>query len=60
MEEVAKVLLSGLIFQQGVPLIFVKDEEKEFVDDFVHHMNRYFRYQANYNWGHKPRSRSNV
>ena len=60
MEEVAKVLLSGLIFQQGVPLIFVKDEAKAFVDGLVYSMNWYCRYQANYNWGHKPRSNSNV
>jgi hypothetical protein len=41
MEGVAKALLSGLIFQKGVPLIFVNDEAKEFVDGVVHNMNRY-------------------
>jgi hypothetical protein len=39
MKEVAKALLSGLIFQQGVPLIFVKDEAKAFVDGLVYSMN---------------------
>jgi hypothetical protein len=33
------VLLSGFIFQQGVPLIFVKDEAKAFVDGLVYSMN---------------------
>jgi hypothetical protein len=40
MEGVAKVLLSGLIFQKGVPLIFVNAEAKEFVDGVFHSMNR--------------------
>ncbi len=31
MEGVAKALLSGIIFQRGVPLIFVNDEAQEFV-----------------------------
>ena len=42
MEGVAKALLSGIIFQKGVPLLFVNDEAKEFVDGLVHSvMNRY-------------------
>jgi hypothetical protein len=41
MKGVAKALLSGLIFQKGVPLIFVNDEAKEFVDGVVHSTNRY-------------------
>ena len=42
MEGVAKALLSGIIFQKGVPLLFVNDEPKEFVDGLVHSvMNRY-------------------
>jgi hypothetical protein len=54
MKGVANALLSGLIFQKGDPLIFVKDEAKQFVDGVVHSMLRYFRYQANYNCGHNP------
>ncbi len=41
MEGVAKALLSGIIFQKGVPLIFVNDEAQEFVGGVVHSMNRY-------------------
>jgi hypothetical protein len=42
MEGVAKALLSGIIFQKWVPLLFVNDEAKEFVDGIVHNvMNRY-------------------
>ena len=42
MEGVAKALLSGIIFQKGVPLLFVNDEAQEFVDGLVHSvMNRY-------------------
>ncbi len=42
MEVVAKALLSGIIFQKGVPLLFVNDETEEFVDGVVHSvMNRY-------------------
>ncbi len=41
MEGVAKALLSGIIFQRGVPLIFVNDEAQEFIDSVVHSMNRY-------------------
>ena len=41
MEGVAKALLSGIIFQKGVPLIFVNGEAQEFVGGVVHSMNRY-------------------
>ena len=42
MEGEAKALLSGIIFQKGVPLLFVNDEAKEFVDGLVYSvMNRY-------------------
>jgi hypothetical protein len=70
MEEVAKALLSGLIFQKGVPLIFVNDEAKEFVDGVVHSMNRYLGVVHSMNrylgikqittGGHNPRSNANV
>ena len=35
MEGVAKALLPGIIFQKGVPLIFVNDEAQEFVGGVV-------------------------
>ena len=41
MEGVAKALLSGIIFQRRVSLIFVNDEAQEFVGGVVHSMNRY-------------------
>ena len=40
-EGVTKALLSGIIFQKGVPLLFVNDEASEFVGDTVHAMNQY-------------------
>jgi transposase InsO family protein len=40
-EGVTRALLSGLIFQKGVPLIFLNDEAKEFEDGTVHAMNQY-------------------
>jgi hypothetical protein len=60
MEGVAKALLSGLIFQKGVPLIFVNDEAKEFVDGAVHSMNRYLGIKQITTGGHNPRSNANV
>jgi hypothetical protein len=41
MEDVTRALLSGLIFQKVVPLLFLNDEAKEFVDGTVQAMNRY-------------------
>ena len=38
---VAKALLSGLIFQKGVPLLFRNDEASEFVKGVVNAMNGY-------------------
>jgi transposase InsO family protein len=60
MEGVAKALLSGLIFQKGVPLIFVNDEAKEFVDGAVDSMNRYLGIKQITTGGHNPRSNANV
>ncbi len=60
MEGVAKALLSGLIFQKGVPLIFVNDEAKECVDGVVHSMNRYLGIKQITTGGHNPPSNANV
>ncbi len=43
-EGVTKALLSGILFQKGVPLLFVNDEASEFVGGTVHAMNQYLRY----------------
>ncbi len=51
---------SGLIFQKGVPLIFVNNEAKEFVDYVVHSMNRYLGIKQISTGGHNPRSNANV
>ena len=60
MEGVAKALLSGIIFQKGVPLIFVNDEAQEFVGGVVHSMNRYLGIKQITTGGHNPRSNANV
>ena len=60
MEGVAKALLSGIIFQKGVPLIFVNDEAQEFVGGVVHSMNRYLGIKQVTTGGHNPRSNANV
>jgi hypothetical protein len=62
MEGIAKALLSGLIFQKGVPLKFVNDEAKEFVNSVVHSMNRYLDIKQITTGGHtsNPRSNANV
>jgi hypothetical protein len=36
-----RALLSGLIFQKGVPLLFLNNEAREFVGGTVHAMNQY-------------------
>jgi hypothetical protein len=43
-----------------VPLIFVNDEAKEFVDGVVHIMNRYSGIKQITTGGHNPRSNANV
>jgi hypothetical protein len=40
-ENVARALMTGLILQKGVPLIFRNDEASEFVKGVVAAMNRY-------------------
>jgi transposase InsO family protein len=57
-EGVAKA--HSAIFQKGVPLIFVNDEAKEFVDGVVHSMNRYLGIKQITTGGHNPRSNANV
>jgi hypothetical protein len=60
MEGVTRALLSGLIFQKGVPLLFVNDEAKEFVDGTVHAMNQYLGIEQITTGGHNPRSNAIV
>jgi transposase InsO family protein len=60
MEGVTRALLSGLIFQKGVPLLFVNDEAKEFVDGTVHAMNQYLGIEQVTTGGHNPRSNAIV
>ena len=57
MEGVAKALI---IFQKGVPLIFVNDEAQEFVGGVVHRMNRYLGIKQITTGWHNPRSNANV
>ena len=59
-EGVTRALLSGLIFQKGVPLLFLNDEAKEFVDGTVHAMNRYLGIKQITTGGHNPRSNAIV
>ncbi len=40
-DNVARALMTGLILQEGVPLIFRNDEASEFVKGVVAAMNRY-------------------
>jgi hypothetical protein len=44
-ENVARALLTELILQKGVPLIFRNDEASEFVKGVVASMNRYLKSQ---------------
>ena len=60
MEGVTRALLSGLIFQKGVPLLFLNDEAKEFVDGTVHAMNQYLGIKQIITGGHNPRSNAIV
>ena len=60
MEGVAKAILSRIIFQRGVPLIFVNDEAQEFVGGVVHSMNRYLDIKQITTGGHNPRSNAHV
>ena len=60
MEGVTRALLSGLIFQKGVPLLFVNDEAQEFVAGTVHAMNQYLGIKQVTTGGHNPRSNATV
>ena len=59
-ENVAKSLLSGLIFQKGVPLLFRNDEAKEFVQGVVDAMNSYLGIDTITTAGYNPRANSTV
>jgi transposase InsO family protein len=59
-DKVAKSLLSGLIFQKGVPLVFRNDEAPEFVQGVVHSMNQYLGIKQITTGGYNPRSNAVV
>ncbi len=55
-EDVTRALLSGIIFQKEVPLLFVNDEASEFVGRTVHAMNQYLGIKQITTGEHNPRS----
>jgi transposase InsO family protein len=59
-DNVARALLTGLIFQKGVPLSFRNDEAPEFVRGVVAAMNRYLGIQQITTGFHNPRSNAVV
>ena len=59
-DKVAKSLLSGLIFQKGVPLLLRNDEAREFVQGVVHSMNQYLGIKQITTGGYNPRSNAMV
>ena len=59
-ENVARALLTGLILQKGVPLIFRNDEASEFVKGVVASMNRYLGITQVTTASHNPRSNAVV
>ena len=59
-DNVARALLTGLIFQKGVPLTFRNDEATELVEGTVAAMNSYLRIQQITTGGHNPRSNAVV
>lgn len=59
-DHVAKALLTGLIFQKGVPLTFRNDEASEFVKGVVSAMNRYLGIDNVTTGGHNPRGNATV
>ncbi len=59
-DNVARALLTGLIFQKGVPLSFRNDEALEFVRGVVAAMNRYLGIQQITTGSHNPRSNAVV
>ena len=59
-DNVARALLTGLIFQKGVPLIFRNDEAAELVGGTVAAMNTYLGIQQVTTGGYNPRSNAVV
>jgi hypothetical protein len=59
-DNVARALLTGLIFQKGVSLSFRNDEAPEFVRGVVAAMNRYLGIQQITTGSHNPRSNAVV
>ena len=59
-DSVVRALLSGLIFQKGVPLSFRNDEAPEFVKGAVAAMNRYLGIEQITTGSHNPRSNAVV
>jgi transposase InsO family protein len=59
-ENVARALLTGIILQKGVPLIFRNDEASEFVKGVVASMNRYLGITQVTTASHNPRSNTVV
>jgi hypothetical protein len=59
-EHVARALMTGLILQKGVPLIFRNDEASEFVKGVVASMNRYLGISQVTTASHNPRSNAVV
>ncbi len=59
-DNVARALLTGLIFQKGVPLTFRNDEAAELVEGTVAAMNSYLGTQQITTGGHNPRSNAVV
>jgi hypothetical protein len=55
-ENVARALMTGLILQKGVPLIFRNDEASEFVKGVVAAMNRYLGITQVTTRSHNPQS----
>jgi hypothetical protein len=55
-ENVARALLTGLILQKDVPLIFRNDEASEFVKGVAASMNRYLGISQVTTASHNPRS----
>ena len=55
-DAVARALLTGLIFQKGVPMVFRNDEASEFVGGVVAAMNEYLGIDQITTGGYNPRS----
>ena len=59
-EQVAKCLLSGLIFQKGVPLYLRSDAASEFIKGVVEKLNNYLGIQHVSTGGYNPRANAIV